>query len=249
VAKPDNGVKLCSADGPERPSAVVEEGQQHVRAAQVARDRSPGRAVLGRLVAALVVDSFCPVIKVGARATTTACGWTWTTVARAVEAERLAVRQRLLERLGETGPLNQGVQARRQALRTRHINGVEVRKKRPMGLKIQEEAQGIQANQVCTPYISPCRAPRRSACICSRGGTSSRARALGNHPAIGQSRPHSVRTGTRYRPPPGGRAAEQRHRPAGATAVLRVRGGRTSCERKRTFCARELEKNLHGKTY
>ena len=34
-------------------------------------------------------------------------------------------------RLGETGPLSQGVQARRKALRTPHINGMEARKKRP----------------------------------------------------------------------------------------------------------------------
>jgi hypothetical protein len=33
------------------------------------------------------------------------------------------------------GPLSQGVQARRKALRTRHINGMEVRKKRPRGFK------------------------------------------------------------------------------------------------------------------
>ena len=38
-------------------------------------------------------------------------------------------------RLGETGPLSQGVQARRKALRIRHINGMEVRKKRPRGVK------------------------------------------------------------------------------------------------------------------
>jgi hypothetical protein len=37
--------------------------------------------------------------------------------------------------LGETGPLSQGVQARRKALRIRHINGMEVRKKRPRGFK------------------------------------------------------------------------------------------------------------------
>ena len=37
--------------------------------------------------------------------------------------------------LGETGPLSWGVQARRQALRIRHINGMEVRKKRPKGFK------------------------------------------------------------------------------------------------------------------
>ena len=37
--------------------------------------------------------------------------------------------------LGETGPLSQGDQARRKALRTRHINGIQVRKKRPRGFK------------------------------------------------------------------------------------------------------------------
>ena len=37
--------------------------------------------------------------------------------------------------LGATGLLSQGVQARRKALRTRHINGMEVRKKRPRGFK------------------------------------------------------------------------------------------------------------------
>ena len=37
--------------------------------------------------------------------------------------------------LGETGPLSQGVQAGRTALRIRHIHGVEVRKKRPRGFK------------------------------------------------------------------------------------------------------------------
>ena len=37
--------------------------------------------------------------------------------------------------LGETGPLSQGVQAGRKALRIRHINGMEVRKKRPRGFK------------------------------------------------------------------------------------------------------------------
>jgi hypothetical protein len=34
-------------------------------------------------------------------------------------------------RLGKTGPLSQGVQAGRKALRIRHIHGMEVRKKRP----------------------------------------------------------------------------------------------------------------------
>jgi hypothetical protein len=33
--------------------------------------------------------------------------------------------------LGEAGPLSQGSQVGRQALRTRHINGMKVRKKRP----------------------------------------------------------------------------------------------------------------------
>jgi hypothetical protein len=37
--------------------------------------------------------------------------------------------------LGETGPLSQGVQAGRKALRIRYINGMEVRKKRPRGFK------------------------------------------------------------------------------------------------------------------
>jgi hypothetical protein len=38
--------------------------------------------------------------------------------------------------LGETGPLShEGVQACGKALRTRHMNGMEVRKKRPRGFK------------------------------------------------------------------------------------------------------------------
>ena len=37
--------------------------------------------------------------------------------------------------LGETGPLSQGVQACRKALRIRHMNGMEVRKKRPGGVQ------------------------------------------------------------------------------------------------------------------
>jgi hypothetical protein len=37
--------------------------------------------------------------------------------------------------LGETGPLSQGVQVGRKAFRIRHINGTEVRKKRPRGFK------------------------------------------------------------------------------------------------------------------
>jgi hypothetical protein len=38
-------------------------------------------------------------------------------------------------RLGETGPLSQGVQVGRKGLGIRHINGMEVRKKRPRGFK------------------------------------------------------------------------------------------------------------------
>ena len=37
--------------------------------------------------------------------------------------------------LGETGPLSQGVQVGRKALRIRHINGMKVCKKRPRGFK------------------------------------------------------------------------------------------------------------------
>jgi hypothetical protein len=42
---------------------------------------------------------------------------------------------RLDGHLGKTGPLSQGVQAGRKALRIRHINGLKVRKKRPRGVK------------------------------------------------------------------------------------------------------------------
>jgi hypothetical protein len=49
------------------------------------------------------------------------------------EAERVAHQRR--EHLGEAGPLSRGVQAGRKALRIRHINGMEVRKKRPRGFK------------------------------------------------------------------------------------------------------------------
>jgi hypothetical protein len=38
-------------------------------------------------------------------------------------------------RLGETGPLSQGAQARRKVLKIRHIHGMEVRKKKPRGFK------------------------------------------------------------------------------------------------------------------
>jgi hypothetical protein len=44
-------------------------------------------------------------------------------------------RPKAIPRLGETGPLSQGVQVRGKVLRIRHINGVEVRKKRPRGFK------------------------------------------------------------------------------------------------------------------
>jgi hypothetical protein len=44
--------------------------------------------------------------------------------------------------LGETGPLSQGVQARRKALIIRHENGMRVRKKRPRGFK--KEARGFK---------------------------------------------------------------------------------------------------------
>jgi hypothetical protein len=40
-----------------------------------------------------------------------------------------------VSRLGETGPLSQGVQARRKALIICCINGKEVRKKTPRGFK------------------------------------------------------------------------------------------------------------------
>jgi hypothetical protein len=52
------------------------------------------------------------------------------------EDERVEVEVQLLGvRLGETGPLRQGVQAGRKALRIRYINGMEVRKKRSRGFK------------------------------------------------------------------------------------------------------------------
>ena len=37
--------------------------------------------------------------------------------------------------LGETGPLSQGIQVRRKALRIRRMNGMEVRKTRHRGFK------------------------------------------------------------------------------------------------------------------
>jgi hypothetical protein len=59
--------------------------------------------------------------------------------------------------LGETGPLSQGVQAGRNALRIRYINGMEVHKKRPRGFK--KEAQGVQVSPLNPLSIYPCRQP------------------------------------------------------------------------------------------
>ena len=55
--------------------------------------------------------------------------------------------------LGETGPLSQGVQARRKALRIRHMNGMEARKKRPRGFK--KEAQGVQVSPLNPLSVAP----------------------------------------------------------------------------------------------
>ena len=67
-------------------------------------------------------------------------------------------------RLGKTGPLSQGAQARRKALRTHHINGMEVRKKRPRGFK--KEAQGVQVSPLnplsVAPWPGPARGGRRT---------------------------------------------------------------------------------------
>jgi hypothetical protein len=60
-------------------------------------------------------------------------------------------------RLGETGPLSQGVQAGRKTLIIRYMNGMEVRKKRPRGVK--KEAEGVQVSPLNPLSISPCRAP------------------------------------------------------------------------------------------
>jgi hypothetical protein len=54
--------------------------------------------------------------------------------ARPQHRDQLPPCQALLH-LGETGPLSQGVQAGRKALRIRHVNGMKVRKKRPRGFK------------------------------------------------------------------------------------------------------------------
>ena len=55
--------------------------------------------------------------------------------------------------LGETGPLSQGAQARRKALRTPHMNGIEARKKRPRGFK--KDAQGVQVSPLNPLSVSP----------------------------------------------------------------------------------------------
>jgi hypothetical protein len=46
-----------------------------------------------------------------------------------------------------------GVQAGRKALRIRHINGMEVRKKRPRGFK--KEAQGAQVSPLNPLSVAP----------------------------------------------------------------------------------------------
>ena len=69
----------------------------------------------------------------------------------------MVVRLLLVLDLGETGPLSQGVQAGRKALRIRHINGMEVRKKRPRGFK--KEAQGVQVSPLNPLSVSPCLGP------------------------------------------------------------------------------------------
>ena len=96
-AQRDHAVELRGAGGPEQPGAVVEEGQHHVRAAGIACGGATGRAVFGRLVAALGVHGCCPGLQVGgggargAGAATVALAHVGH--ARAVEAEALAVVQ------------------------------------------------------------------------------------------------------------------------------------------------------------
>ena len=58
------------------------------------------------------------------------------------------------KRKGETGPLSQGVQAGRKTLRIRYINGMEVRKKRPMGFKTNP--QGVQVSPLDPISVAPC---------------------------------------------------------------------------------------------
>jgi hypothetical protein len=55
--------------------------------------------------------------------------------------------------LEETGPLSQGVQARRKAFRIRYVNGMEVRKKRPRGFK--KEAQRVEVSPLNPPSVAP----------------------------------------------------------------------------------------------
>ena len=66
---------------------------------------------------------------------------------------KTAARRPNVEHLGETGPLSQGVQARTKALRTRHLNGMAARKKRPRGFK--NEAQGVQVSPLNPLSVSP----------------------------------------------------------------------------------------------
>ena len=54
--------------------------------------------------------------------------------------------------LVETGPLSR-VQVRRKALIIRHINVMEVRKKRPRGFK--KEAQGVQVSPLNPLSVAP----------------------------------------------------------------------------------------------
>jgi hypothetical protein len=59
--------------------------------------------------------------------------------------------------LGETGPLSQGLQARRKAHRIHCLNGMEVRKKMPRGLK--KEAQGVQVSPLSPLSVAPWHQP------------------------------------------------------------------------------------------
>ena len=77
--------------------------------------------------------------------------------------------------LGKTGPLSQGVQARRKALRTPHMNGIEARKKRPRGLK--KEAQGVQVSPLSLLSVAPWSALSAAASSCSGVAPAARARA------------------------------------------------------------------------
>ena len=71
----------------------------------------------------------------------------------AVAVARAPVRVIRALHLGETGPLSQGVQACRKAVRVRHINGAEVRKKRPRGFK--KETQGVQVSPRTPLSVAP----------------------------------------------------------------------------------------------